>query len=81
MSTSWTLFNGTAQGVSLGRFAIEIILEFLFQRYFSQVFEPNWVRNPLFIVGLILFFVGMYVNCQADDILINLRKPGDKGNM
>nr|XP_002120345.1 3-oxo-5-alpha-steroid 4-dehydrogenase 1-like [Ciona intestinalis] len=32
-----------------------------------------------FVVGLILFFLGMYINLECDSILRNLRKEGEKG--
>ncbi|MCB9225170.1 MAG: DUF1295 domain-containing protein [Crocinitomicaceae bacterium] len=37
----------------------------------------EWLTTPYFIVGAILFVVGMTINWQADTILINLRKPGE----
>lgn len=39
----------------------------------SAVWEPH------FVIGVIIFFVGMALNWQADAILINLRKPGETG--
>lgn len=35
--------------------------------------------NIYFIVGLILFFAGFFINLQSDQILINLRKNTGKG--
>lgn len=32
-----------------------------------------------FIVGLILFLIGFYINNKSDDILIKLRNPGETG--
>jgi 3-oxo-5-alpha-steroid 4-dehydrogenase 1 len=34
---------------------------------------------PHFVLGLSLFALGMAINWQADDILRNLRKPGETG--
>lgn len=36
-----------------------------------------WLYSPLFILGTIIFFGGMFVNRQSDSIIRNLRKPGD----
>uniref|UniRef100_A0A914DJ70 3-oxo-5alpha-steroid 4-dehydrogenase (NADP(+)) n=1 Tax=Acrobeloides nanus TaxID=290746 RepID=A0A914DJ70_9BILA len=31
------------------------------------------------ILGILLFFIGMFINCHSDHILRNLRKPGETG--
>lgn len=36
-----------------------------------------WIFDERFIIGLILFFVGMYINWKADYKLIHLRKPNE----
>lgn len=38
----------------------------------------DWVYNPQFILGVLLFCVGFAVNVYGDEVLINLRKPVDK---
>lgn len=39
-----------------------------------------FIESPVLVVaGLAIFAVGMYINLKSDHILINLRKPGDKG--
>ncbi|XP_013420420.1 3-oxo-5-alpha-steroid 4-dehydrogenase 1 [Lingula anatina] len=41
---------------------------------------PNhWVLSPNFIIGLLLFGFGMFVNIHSDHVLRNLRKPGETG--
>jgi 3-oxo-5-alpha-steroid 4-dehydrogenase 1 len=53
--------------------------------YFLSEFSTNeqygneWLTNPHFISGAILFFTGMVINWKSDTILINLRKKGDTG--
>jgi len=37
------------------------------------------VTAPHFIAGLALFFFGFGVNCHADSVLRNLRRPGESG--
>ncbi|MEZ5001523.1 MAG: DUF1295 domain-containing protein [Chitinophagales bacterium] len=37
-----------------------------------------YVSIPLIIIGVILFFIGMYINMRSDNILIALRQPGEK---
>jgi steroid 5-alpha reductase family enzyme len=39
-------------------------------------YDLTWLTDPRFIIGVILFFTGIYVNWRADNILIHLRKPG-----
>lgn len=42
-------------------------------------YGSDWITSPLFIVGALLFVVGMTINWRADHLLINLRKPGETG--
>ncbi len=54
---------------------------FLLGYYFSNFagYETNWLYDTRFIVGVILFFCGAWLNWKADNILIHLRKPGETG--
>lgn len=47
--------------------------------YISPVdaYPTDWLYNPLFILGAIIFFIGMGINLHSDRIIRNLRKPGD----
>lgn len=40
-------------------------------------YPVSWLVSPQFIIGSIIFFVGMFINIQSDYIIRNLRKPGD----
>ncbi len=44
-----------------------------------SVYPENYFIKWNFVVGLILFVCGFLGNYKSDDILINLRKPGEKG--
>ena len=44
-----------------------------------QNYSESWMNDPRFILGLIVFFIGMRINWQSDSILINLRKPNETG--
>jgi protein-S-isoprenylcysteine O-methyltransferase Ste14 len=48
-------------------------------RWLSQFgsYEMEWLTDPRFIVGAIIFAIGFHINFKADRILINLRKPGE----
>ncbi|XP_075682887.1 3-oxo-5-alpha-steroid 4-dehydrogenase 1 [Rhinoderma darwinii] len=39
----------------------------------------NWTYDPRFILGITLFICGMFVNIHSDNVLRNLRKPGETG--
>ena len=47
--------------------------------YFSPAnyYTFDWFTTPQFIVGTIVFYGGMYINISSDQIIRNLRKPGD----
>lgn len=40
----------------------------------------SWLWSPLFLLGIVIFFIGMGINIQSDHIIRNLRKPGDTGH-
>ena len=44
-----------------------------------HAYDRYWYRSPQFIIGVSMFVFGMYTNIRADTILMNLRKPGEKG--
>ena len=50
--------------------------------YFSRVdnYPLSWFYSWQFILGVVLFFAGVYVNIDSDRIIRNLRKPGDKAH-
>ncbi|MCO6463451.1 MAG: 3-oxo-5-alpha-steroid 4-dehydrogenase [Saprospiraceae bacterium] len=54
---------------------------FIIGYYFGnfKVYDSTWLTSVPFIVGAIIFIIGMIINWQADSILIGLRKPGEIG--
>ncbi|MDE6297683.1 MAG: DUF1295 domain-containing protein [Muribaculaceae bacterium] len=44
------------------------------------MYEESWLTTPQFIIGTVVFFLGMGINIQSDHIIRNLRKPGDTGH-
>lgn len=40
-------------------------------------YPVSWLTSPLFILGTVIFFIGMAINLQSDYIIRHLRKPGD----
>jgi protein-S-isoprenylcysteine O-methyltransferase Ste14 len=46
---------------------------------FGPQYEWSYFAEPRVILGIALFLAGFLVNIQADEILFNLRKPGETG--
>jgi 3-oxo-5-alpha-steroid 4-dehydrogenase 1 len=46
---------------------------------FSSGYTIGWLRDPRFVAGIVLFIIGFIINRQADQILHNLRNPGEDG--
>jgi hypothetical protein len=47
--------------------------------YVSFGFGPDYLTNPRFIIGIILFGVGFIINQDSDRRLLKLRKSGSNG--
>lgn len=45
--------------------------------YLSPAYSDPWLYDPRFVLGFILFFIGMYINISSDQTLIHLRN-GDR---
>lgn len=39
----------------------------------------EWLTDPRFLLGLLLFIVGLSINIHADEVLRRLRRPGEHG--
>lgn len=63
----FNLMNAGLNGYYLGELAL------------PADYDAAWLTKPHFILGALLFVVGVYINWRADDILIHLRKPGETG--
>jgi len=67
--------------VSFG-FIFNVMNGYLNGRYifgFSGGYGSDWLSDPRFIVGTVLFIIGFAVNRQADIALRELRRPGEAG--
>lgn len=45
----------------------------------TENYNENWLSSPHFIIGLLLFLIGAFINLRSDSVLINLRAPGETG--
>jgi 3-oxo-5-alpha-steroid 4-dehydrogenase 1 len=59
----FNLFNGFFIGYYLGHLSS---------------YELSWFSQPIFIIGLVLFIMGAYINWRSDDLLFKLRKDGSE---
>ena len=50
-------------------------------RYFTQYlsYDMSWFYDPRFLLGHVMFLVGMAINVHSDHVLRNLRRPGETG--
>ncbi len=54
-----------------------LIGEWLYSEAPSGMYGQEWLTSPQFIIGVIVFFVGMGINLHSDHVIRNLRKPDD----
>lgn len=66
LSVIWNLINGYIQGYWLFHLAPQY-----------SPYAVNWVTDPRFIIGTLIFFIGWGINMHSDHVIRHLRKPGD----
>ncbi len=42
-------------------------------------YEKEWLMSPYFIIGLLIFLIGLYINIKSDNILMKLREEHGSG--
>ena len=67
-SVVWNIVNGYIQGFWLFHLA---------PKYFPEMYTAEWMTDPRFIIGTIIFFTGWVINMHSDHVIRHLRKPGD----
>ncbi len=70
MSIAFNLVNGYIQGYWLFVKAPQTEL-------YQQLYTASWLTDWRFILGVIVFLSGMFINWHSDYIIRHLRKPGD----
>jgi 3-oxo-5-alpha-steroid 4-dehydrogenase 1 len=61
--------------VSIGM-VVTCLHAYLNGRFFSEVgdfYTPDWLTDPRFIIGILIYYTGFVLNLQSDHILRNLR--------
>ena len=66
-----------AMGITFNVINSYMIGGWLFYVSPEDAYPVSWLASPLFILGTVIFFVGMAINLWSDHIIRNLRKPGD----
>ena len=63
--------------IMLSAILFNIMNGFSFGYYFVHFanYTNAWLSDPRFVIGIVLFFIGLIINWKADNGLINLRKP------
>ena len=67
--------------MSLG-FTFNAVNAYLNGRYINTLgasYPSDWMIDPRFIIGILLFFTGFAINLHSDGVLRKLRKPGETG--
>ncbi len=60
-------------------FAFNTLNAYVVARWLSHFgsYRLDWLHDPRFVIGVVLFLTGFAVNYKADLMLIDLRKPGE----
>lgn len=64
MAVVFNAFNGSVNGWGVSQ---------------AAHLDTTWLASPLFYIGIVLFCFGMWLNLNSDNILRNLRGPGETG--
>lgn len=66
--------------VAMG-FAFNCLNAYVVARWISHLgkYQAQWLEDPRFIAGVLIFLAGFAVNYRADGMLIALRPPGETG--
>lgn len=66
-----------AMGIIFNTLNSWFIGTWLFSLAPAGTYELSWFWSPQFIIGTVVFFVGMAINMHSDHVIRHLRKPGD----
>jgi protein-S-isoprenylcysteine O-methyltransferase Ste14 len=58
---------------------INAYLNWRYLTHFAPPYPDSWWGDPRFLLGVLFFLIGFYVNRHADWVLIRLRRPGETG--
>lgn len=64
LAFSFNVLNGTIQGIAVSH---------------AVAYGAGWLTDPRFLLGALVFAAGAAINLRSDEILRNLRAPGEQG--
>lgn len=64
-------------GVTFNTLNAYIIGQWLYTDLNGGMYGIEWLSDPRFIIGTLIFIAGMLINLHSDHVIRNLRKPGD----
>lgn len=66
--------------IGLIAFAVQSLNAGLQAWWLSELgdYPASWLLDPRFIIGAVVFVLGMRINRQSDNILLSLREPGSR---
>jgi protein-S-isoprenylcysteine O-methyltransferase Ste14 len=67
--------------IALSGVFFNLVNAYVNARWISHLghYEPDWLANPIFLLGCAIFALGLFINLHADTVLLNLRAPGETG--
>ncbi len=67
--------------IALAAVVFNLLNAYVNARWISHLgtYGAEWLTDPRFVVGFVVFCVGMTINHRADATLRSLRKPGETG--
>lgn len=71
-----------AVSIAIMAFTSNIFIDYLNARWLFTLgpsYDLSWFYDPRFVLGFLCFVVGFGINLHSDNILRNLRKPGETG--
>ena len=62
-------------------FVFNCLNAYVVARWISHLgeYRSDWLRDPRFVAGALVFFAGFAIHYRADGMLIALRRPGETG--
>ena len=47
--------------------------------YYFTEYPENWIASEAFLIGIFIFFIGMFINIKSDYLIISMRKENGPG--
>lgn len=74
---SFNVINGFINGFYLFGGKTVYFENTIFEVNLAHLYTIEWLYDPRFIIGVLIFFIGIAINIHSDHVLRTLRKPGE----